>query len=99
MIEQFRQMVLKELEAMMKAAADTTLNLQFYGAGTTPTGQTIPGTTAEAIGMQTVTMNARARALWDAGAVVNKAYTDLTAPKQEQAKAANGDAAQKGPYS
>lgn len=99
MIEQFRQMVLSELEAAARQAMDTVVNLQFYGAGATPSGQTIPGTTAEAIGMQTVTLNARTKAFFDAAAVINKVYKDLTAPKQEPKGAPNGEAAQKGPYS
>lgn len=82
MIETLRNLVAVELENRMKASVEAVANLTYYTASQRQDGQTMPGTSLESIGVQTIAHNARSRALHEALNVLHAAYKQLTAPAQ-----------------
>jgi len=82
MIETLRNLVVVELKNRMNASVEAVANLTYYTASQRPDGQMMPGTSLEALGVQTIAHNARSRALHEAMTVLEAAYKQLTAPAQ-----------------
>jgi len=96
MIEQFRNMIAVELENRIRKSVEDVAQLTYYTSAQRGDGQMIPGTSLEAIGVQTIAHNARTRALHEALMIVQSAYKQINAPAQQPKDAA--EKAQEAPY-